>query len=116
MADTKLDSFPVGAGKLIPVNHSGPASYTTGGETIGTTNNQTGITVLGLGSIDMVLGSGSLSVSGNHWVVVQPTGNGARKTYKLLWFTATAGVPSLTQVANATNLSAETVVLGFVGK
>lgn len=116
MADTILDRFTIGQGKILPVDHTGPASYTTGGETVGTLNNLTGIAILGLDSIDTILGSGSLSVSGNFWVVVQPTGTGVRKTYKILWFTATAGVPSLTQVSAATNLSAETVRLAYVGK
>lgn len=116
MGDTRLDSFPIGAGKLLSVDHTGPVSYSTGGETLGVINNQTGIALLGLGSIDMVLGSGSLSISGNYWVIVQPVGKGSRKTFKLLWFTATAGVPSFTQVTSAFNLSGETVRLGYVGK
>jgi len=116
MSDTILDRFTIGAGKILPVDHTGPASYTTGGETLGNINNMTGISVAGLGSLDMILGSGSLSVSGSYWVIVQPVGTGSRKTFKLLWFTAAAGVPSLTQVAAATNLSAETVRLGYMGK
>jgi hypothetical protein len=118
MADKALDSFPIGAGKLVPVDHTGPASYTTGGETLGTINNMTGMALnaAGLSTIDAVEGSGSLSVSGSYWVMTQPTGSGSRKTFKLLWFTATAGVPSLTQVAAAVNLSAETVRLAYIGR
>lgn len=93
MPDTKLDSFPVGAGKIIPVDHTGPASYTPGGETIGTQNNLTGIALLGLDSVDMILGSGSLSLSGNYLVRSQQTGLGVRKQTKLLWYNAGAGVP-----------------------
>lgn len=88
MGDTVLDRYTVGSGKIIPVDHTGPASYATGGETLGTTNNFTGISVVGLGSLDMVLGSGSLSDSGNYQVQVQPSGTGVRKTFKLLWFAA----------------------------
>lgn len=116
MSDKALDSFPIGAGKIIPVDHTGPASYTTGGETLGTINNMTGIALQGLGSIDMVLGSGSLALSGNYWVMVQSTGKGSRKTFKLLWFTASSGVPTLTQVSAATSLTGETVRLAYVGK
>lgn len=116
MSDTILNRYTIGAGKILPVDHSGPKSYPTGGETLGTVNNMTGISVAGLGSIDIIEGSGSLSVSGNYWVMVQPTGSGNRKTFKLLWFTAAAGVPTLTQVANATNLGAETVRLAYVGR
>jgi hypothetical protein len=93
MGDTKLDSFPIGAGKFIPVDHTGPASYTAGGETLGQINNQTGITAQGLSTIDAVEGSGSLSVSGNYSVRIQPTGSGSRKTFKALWFNAGNGAP-----------------------
>lgn len=120
MSDTVLDRFTIGAGKIIPVDHAGPASYAgpTDGETIGTTNNFTGISVVGLGSLDMILGSGSLSESGNYYVLVQATGTGIRKTFTLFWFAVTysTGVLVLTQVSADTNLSAETVRLGYVGK
>jgi hypothetical protein len=115
MADTKLAVFTIGQGKAIPVDHTGPVSYSTGGETIGQINNQTGITVQGLGVLDDVVGAG-LSVSGSYWVLPQPVGTGERKTYKLLWFTASAGVPTLTQVSAAVNLSAETVRLTYIGR
>ena len=116
MADVKLPDYPAHAGavQFITVDHSGPASYTTGGETLGAANLQTGISVQGLASIDQVLVSG-VAVSGNFWCIAQPTGKGSRKTYKLLWFTAAAGVPTLTQVTAATNLSAETIRLTYVG-
>ena len=91
MGDTKLDSFPIGAGKLIPVDHTGPASYTAGGETLGSLNNQTGVALLGLGSVDFALG-GYLSNSGNYFVRPQSTGTGARAQTKLLWYPAAANV------------------------
>ena len=115
MADTKLALFTIGQGKAIPVDHAGPASYTTGGETLGQINNQTGITLQGLAVLDAVLVVG-LAVSGSYWVMAQPVGTGERKTFKLLWFTATAGVPTLTQVTSTTNLSAETVRLVYIGR
>jgi hypothetical protein len=92
MSDTQLDSFPIGAGKFLPVDHTGPASYTAGGETLGVVNNMTGIAIKGLGSLDMVLGSGNASLSGNYIVQAQQTGLGNRKTWKLLWFNAVAGL------------------------
>src|SRR6185369_10938694 len=110
MADTQLGAFTIGQGKLLAVDHAGPKSYTTGGETLGSNNAMTGISMLGLAVIDNVL------VSGSYWVVAQPTGKGERKTWKLLWFTATAGVPALTQVSSAVDLSAEVVKLGYVGR
>jgi hypothetical protein len=110
MADTKLDVFPIGAGKFIPLDHTGPTSYATGGETIGTSNNLTGISTQGLSVIDFVDGGGS--VSGTYFVISYPVGTGSRKTYKLLWFVTATGA----QVANAVNLSAETVRLVVVGR
>lgn len=83
MADKVIDSFPIGAGKLIPVDHTGPASYATGGETLGAINNQTGVTAQGFGAIDMVVGG--VSLSGLFEVVGQMTGKGARKTWLLIW-------------------------------
>lgn len=115
MSDTLLQSYPVGGGKLIPVDHTGPVSYPTGGETLGTTNNFTGISLLGLSELDAVLVVG-IAVSGNYWVVAKQVGTGNQKTFKLLWFTASSSVPSFTQVSNATNLSAETVRLVYVGR
>ena len=88
MSDKMLDSFPIGAGKLIPADHYGPSSYTAGGETLGTTNNFTGISLLGFSAIDLVLGSGSMAYSGSYQVFVKPTGTGSRKTAKLMWFYA----------------------------
>jgi len=115
MADTRLDLFTIGAGKAIPVDHTGPSSYTTGGETLGASNAQTGITLQGLATIDAVLVVG-LAVSGSYWCIAQPTGSGTRKTFKLVWLTATAGVPSLTQVTSTTDLSAQTVRLVYIGR
>ena len=118
MADTVLDRYTIGAGKILPVDHTGPVTYVAGGETLGNINNMTGISVVGLGSLDMVLGSGSLSVSGNYWVMVKPSGTGVRKTFILQWFLASAGVPTLTEAGGSShiNLSGETVRLGYVGR
>ena len=51
---------------------------------------------MGLGSLDMVLGSGSLTDSGTYYVFVQPSGTGSRKTFKLLWYTSVAGSGTFT--------------------
>jgi hypothetical protein len=118
MADTILDRFTIGQGKILPVDHTGPATYVAGGETVGTLNNLTGIALLGLDSIDMILGSGSLSVSGNYWILVKPIGTGVRKQFVIQWFLAASGVPTLTEAGGSghINLSAETVRLAYVGK
>ena len=115
MANTTIGIYPKGQGKDIVFDHTGPTSYTTGGETIGNINNQTGISFLGLATIDFLDVMGT-AVSGNYAVLAQPIGTGSRKTVKLLWVTATAGIPSTTQVTNATNLSAETVRLMVSGR
>ncbi len=115
MADNKLALFTIGQGKAIPVDHTGPVSYTTGGETVGNINNQTGITMLGLATIDYV-GVEGMAASGSYWVMAQPVGNGEGKTFKLIWFTASAGVPTLTQVSAAVDLSAQHVRLLIVGR
>jgi len=116
--DTVLERYPVGGGKLVPVDHSGPASYPAGGETLGAVNSITGLAVVGLGGIDAVLGGGSFTESGNYWVSTQQTGTGSRKTWKLVWFAVTyvSEVLTLTQVTATTNLSAETVRLVYVGR
>jgi hypothetical protein len=109
MSDTILDRFTIGQGKILPVDHTGPASYTTGGETVGTLNDLTGIALLGLGSIDMVLGSGNITESGNYYVQAQQAGLGVRKTFLLQWFntgaTGGAGVASVTITAPGTYVS-----------
>ena len=116
MGDTALNSYPIGGGKIIPVDHTGPASYTTGGETLGNINNMTGISVAGLGSLDMVLGSGSLSESGNYEVKTQQTGLGSRKTFNLLWYAAgvTQGVIDVASSGSPSGMTAGTYPLVFV--
>lgn len=114
MADTRLDLFTIGAGKLIPVDHTGPASYTTGGETLGQINNQTGVTLQGLATLDAVLVCG-VSISGNYTVQSQPTGSGSRKTFKLIWaYSASAGtgVVSVTG-SGGSGMTAGTYALTF---
>lgn len=95
MSDIKIDSFPIGAGKFLPVDHIGPASYLSSGEVLGSINNMTGITALGLSTIDLVLAGGS-SVSGAYSVQAQPTGAGSRKTWLLFW-TGNGGVATVVQ-------------------
>ena len=114
MAEKALATFTIGQGKAVPVNHVGPASYTTGGETYGSINNQTGISVQGLGSLDAVLAGPANS--GNYFVYAIPQSTGESKTFKLVWVTATTGIPTTTQVTAAVNLSAETVRLLVIGR
>jgi len=115
MADTKLALYTSGQGRTITVDHTGPASYPTGGETVGTVNVPDGIVVQGLSTIDMINVAGP-TVSGNYAVIPQCTGTGNRKTWKLIWVTANSGIPTTTQVTNGTNLSAETVRTVYDGR
>jgi len=87
MGDTKLPDYPARLGdkQQIVTDHTGPASYPAGGETLGVLNNSTGVTAQGLSSIDF-LDVMDVSVSGNYFVNSQPSGAGTRKTAKLLWF------------------------------
>lgn len=111
MADTRLGLYTAGQGRVVPVDHVGPSSYTTGGETYGNQNSQTGISVLGLAELDAVIGGPSKS--GNYFVYAYPSN---QKQFKLVWVTATSGIPSATQVNAAVDLSGETVRLLVVGR
>ena len=103
MADTKLNVFTIGQGRLIPADHTGPASYTTGGETLGNSNLMTGVSILGLGSLDAVHAC-NLSISGNYHVLTQPTGAGERKTFKLVWLFSGVNGQGVTVVQNAAGI------------
>ena len=115
MSEKALSIFTIGQGKAIPTDHTGPKSYTTGGEVVGSVNNQTGITILGLATLDIVIAIDT-TISGNYGVIVQPVGKGEQKTFKLIWVTATAGIPGTTQVTAATDLSGETIKLLYIGR
>ena len=114
MSDKSLATFTIGQGKALPVDHGGPKSYTTGGETFGSSNAQTGVSVLGLGSLTNVIGGPANS--GNYFVYAIPSGTGERKTFKLVWVTASSGIPTGTQVTAAVDLSAEVVRLLVIGR
>jgi hypothetical protein len=87
MGDIRLADYPARLGdkQMVVVDHTGPASYVSGGETIGNLNTQTGIATQGLSGLDFV-DIMDISVSGNYEIASQPTGTGSRKTCKLLWF------------------------------
>lgn len=113
MSITRLADYPAHAGgkEIIVANVTGPASYVAAtGQPVGSVNAQTGISVLGLGSIDFI--NGSASISGTYSVVGQPTGTGSRKVWNLIWIVNSTGVP----VANGVNLSAETVSIEIIGR
>lgn len=118
MADTILKGYVDIWGKhgAVVSDHTGPALYTTGGETIGV-NSLVGVNRYGLRSYDFVDSMG-LSVSGNYYMRTQPTGIGSRTTFKAIWFYSeinTLGQTANTQVAANTNLSGETIRLLLIG-
>ena len=59
---------------------------------------------------------GGPSNSGNYFVYAIPQSKGECKTFKLVWVTATAGIPTTTQVTAAVALTAETVRLLVIGR
>lgn len=90
------------------VDHAGPASYTTGGETISPFP-------YGMTGIDFInLPNPAVSVSQNYQVVlVWPTGqNGlSLSSIKMMWIVLSTGL----EVAASTNLSAERVRMQVIG-
>lgn len=85
-----------------PIDHTGPKSYTTGGETLTASR-------YGLRSLDWV--GGGITVSGTYEAKGKTIGTGLRTTYKLVWFVVATGA----EVTAATDLSAEKVRLFTVG-
>lgn len=112
MALNKIDSFPFGQGKYMPVDYAGPASYLITGDPIGVNNNQTGIAALGLSTIDNIEAAG-FSISGAYQVFAQPTGKGSRKVWAMLW-NGLGGVVSVTATAG-TGMTPGTYPLVFTG-
>jgi len=118
MADTKLQDYPARLGdkQLIVTDHTGPASYVQGGETLGMGNNLTGLTSQGLSGIDMIIG-GFSSVSGLYTVLPQPTGTGSRKTFLLKWLIAgnVQGVDSVAITTAGTSQTNGTTTINASG-
>lgn len=113
MGNTADKGYPTAiAQKAIWIgDHSGPLSYTTGGETVTAQN-------LGfLRNLSAVVPMG-VSVSGNYCVQADFTAKGNRTTCKLIWLYSPLNALSQTawtQVAAAVNLSGETIKLMAVG-
>lgn len=116
MADTKLPNYPARLGdvQLQMCDHTGPASYSVGGETLGAINNMTGITALGLGSLDGIWGSGSYSISGNYWIQAVLLGKGSRKTWKLVWNLQNASVTAVAITVGASPFAYTALAEGTV--
>jgi hypothetical protein len=112
MQVTLLHGYPdaIGRRKAYVVNGVGPTSYTggaTGGDAITGLPFQT--------YIDAPLGP-AVSVSGNFIAIFQPSGIGARQTWKLRYFGLSVTTPGIgAEVLNGVNLSAEKFQFSFLG-
>jgi hypothetical protein len=111
--NTQIPGFPDpvgGRSKLCPVDHLGPVSYTTGGETFPAQNVYGGPNSLGLSGVIWV--NGGYSESGTYRIIPIFGGGGAVKgTIKLKWIVVSTGV----EVAAAVNLNAEKIRLLVIG-
>lgn len=104
MADTILPGYGTqwGNKNVTVIDHLGPASYATGGETLTAAQ-------FGYGGIEVIVGS--MDASSTYFVeAIHPGVGGAPATIKLQWFTMNG-----TEVSNATNLSTKSVRLIIVG-
>jgi hypothetical protein len=110
--NTQIPGFPDpvgGRSKLQIVDHIGPASYTTGGETFPQQSVYGGPNSIGLAGNLWV--NGGISENGTYFVVPVFGGGGkVSGTIKLKWLTALG-----TEVTSGTNLSTSVVRLLIVG-
>ena len=97
-----------GRSRAVILDHTGPTSYATGGESLGQSAFG-GPNILGLAGFYKV--DGGLTMSGTYRVDCIYGGAGVRSTVKLKWTVYATG----TEVAAATNLSGETVRLLAIG-
>lgn len=110
--NAQIPGFPDpvgGRSKLQIIDHTGPASYVTGGETFPQQNVYGGPNSIGLAGV--LWCSGGFTESGNFYVVPICGGAGkVRGTITLKWFSAFG-----TQVTSTSNLSAEVIRLLVIG-
>lgn len=98
----------VGKRSIFAGNYVGPKSYTNTAN-IATTGDP--VTLGPFGYYIDVIGFGGNTVSGTYAVRFRASGSGPRATWKAVWFTVSSG----TEVTNATDLSAETIIVGGLG-
>ena len=84
---------------LLTVDHTGPSSYQTGGESISSS-------VVGI-DVFFFVQAAAFSASGTYTLLVLYPTPGASTSFTLAWYVAATGV----QVSNGVNLSAEHVRL-----
>jgi|SRR5579859_641300 len=98
----------VGRRSIFCGNYVGPKSYTN------TSNIATTGDPIQVGPFNYyidILFESSVSVSGTYLVRFRPSSAGPRATWKAVWITISTG----NEVGNATDLSAETVIVGGFG-
>lgn len=109
-----------GRSKLVIVDHAGPASYTTNGETFPQQSTYGGPNSLGLNSVSQVIAAGAgITEDGLYLVVPVFGGAGAEKgTVKLVYYTVASifsGSGVLAQASSAANLSTSNIRLAVIG-
>lgn len=99
-----------GRSKLIIVDHNGPTSYTTGGETFPQVSSYGGPNSVGLNSVSWT--NGGTTEDGLYRVIPIFGGSGAEKsTIKLQWWVISTGL----QVSASTDLSGSVIRLAILG-
>lgn len=114
MGDTSIQQDVWGKHAETSFDHAGPASYTSGGETLGSGFSTASLNSYGLRSIRFGTPMG-LSISGNYYAKLQFTGTGMQRTAKLLWYPATAQAGAPLQLGAATAASTVSAVVSKVG-
>lgn len=110
MSNTMLTGYPHTTGGQVwaVMDHSGPTSYTTGGETLTTFT-------LRLPGIDFIsLPNPAVTISGNYTVsIIYPSGYKGipLPSVTMKWYVVATGL----EVANGTNLSSELIRIQAIG-
>ena len=109
MANSLFQALPdyparMGGKQMVTGDYTGPSSYAITGDTIGVTNNLTGVDIAGLSAIDQIIGSGSATISGGYTLQFQPSGKGIRKTWKAFW-SSNGAVTSVVQNAAGSGMT-----------
>jgi hypothetical protein len=107
MPNLALTGYPISAANRIlnVLDHTGPASYTTGGENVPASD-------FNMSTLDIVLAA-QLTLSGNYSVLIlyPAMGTGNVQSINIAWY----AFPGGSQVSPGTNLTAEHIHLIAIG-